>query len=66
MINLTAKIRKADGKKAQEIREKGMIPAVLYGPKVKSQAVEVDAKEFRERPKVEAHSLAVHLRVDGK
>lgn len=46
MINLTAKIRKELGKKVKNLREKGILPGVLYGPKIKSFSLEIDLKEF--------------------
>ena len=46
MLELKAKIRKEFGKKTKKIREKGVLPGVLYGPKTKNQPLEVDLKEF--------------------
>ena len=46
MITLSAKKRKDTGKKVKKMREKGILPAVLYGPKIESQPLEIDLKEF--------------------
>lgn len=46
MIALTATVREEKGKKLNALRESGMLPAVVYGAKVNSIAVSVDAKEF--------------------
>jgi len=46
MIELKAKIRKDTGKKVKKIREQGMLPGVLYGPKIESQPLELDLKDF--------------------
>jgi len=46
MIELKAKIRKELGKKVKKIREKGIIPAILYGPKIENIPLEVELKEF--------------------
>lgn len=46
MFTLTAKIRKETGKKVKALREKGILPTVLYGPKIKSQPLEINLKEF--------------------
>ena len=46
MLTLSAKKRKDTGKKVKKIREQGMLPGVLYGPKIESQPLEIDLKEF--------------------
>lgn len=46
MLTLSAKKRKDTGKKVKKIREQGMLPGVLYGPKIESQPLELDLKEF--------------------
>jgi len=46
MIALSATVREEKGKKLNALREQGMLPAVVYGAKVESIAVSVDAKEF--------------------
>ncbi len=38
--------RKIFGRKIKKLREKGILPANIYGKKIKSQAIEVDLKEF--------------------
>ncbi|MFH1894896.1 MAG: 50S ribosomal protein L25 [Patescibacteria group bacterium] len=46
MITLKAKIRKETGKKVKKLREKGLLPGVLYGPKTESQRLEINQKDF--------------------
>lgn len=46
MITLSAKIRKELGRKTEKLRKKGIIPAILYGPKLKNIPLEIDLKEF--------------------
>jgi large subunit ribosomal protein L25 len=46
MLALTAKIRQKFGKETQKLRNKGIVPAVLYGPKIKNMSLEIDLKEF--------------------
>jgi len=48
MLTLTAKIRQKFGRKTQELRDKGIIPAVLYGPKIKNMPLEIDLKKFEQ------------------
>jgi len=46
MLVLSAKIRKEVGKKAKNLRKKGILPVVLYGPKIKNLSLEVNLREF--------------------
>jgi len=43
---LNASLRKISGRKVKNLRKSGLIPANVYGKKIKSEAVEVDSKEF--------------------
>jgi large subunit ribosomal protein L25 len=45
-IELVAAKRTSLGKKNQALREKGLVPAVIYGREVKSEPIEVPAKEM--------------------
>ncbi len=47
-INLKANARKLTGHKVKTLRKQGIVPANIYGKDVKSLAVEVDSKEFKE------------------
>ena len=46
MLELKAKTRTKTGKKVKSLRQAGILPAVLYGPKTKSLTLEVDLKQF--------------------
>ena len=49
MYILEAKPRKILGKKVKSLRRSGIIPAVLYGPKIKeAQSLEIDYEKFKE------------------
>ncbi len=61
MIELKAKIRKDTGKKVEKIRKQGMVPAVLYGPTIKSQSLEIDLKEFEKIYKEAGESSLISL-----
>lgn len=64
MLNLSAKIRKATGKKSKKLRDKGIIPAVLYGPKIKEGPVlELDYKNFEKIYKEAGTSSLITLEV---
>ena len=66
MIELKAKVRKKFGRKTNSLREKGIIPAVLYGIGIKNVAVEVDEKEFEKVYKEAGESSLISLEVDSK
>jgi len=66
MISLSAKIRKNSGKKVKALRKKGVLPAVLYGPKLNSIPLELDLKEFEKVYKEAGESSLVSLKEDSK
>ncbi len=66
MLTLSAKIRKDLGKKVKKLREKGIIPAVLYGPKIKPESLEIDLKEFEKIYKETGESSLVTLEIGSK
>ena len=61
MLSLTAKVRKEVGKKVKKLRERGVLPAILYGPKIKNQTLEVDLKEFEKVYKKAGESTLISL-----
>lgn len=65
MLSLSAKIRKDLGKKTKALRKKGILPAVLYGPKIKSQALEVDLKVFEKLYKEAGENTLISLELEG-
>ncbi len=66
MLSLSAKIRKDLGKKVKALRKKGILPGVLYGPKIKSLSLELDLKKFEMIYKEAGESSLVALETDGK
>lgn len=66
MITLSAKIRKDVKKEVKSLREKGLIPAVLYGPKLKNLNLEIDLKEFEKVHKEAGESSLISLNVKGQ
>lgn len=66
MLNLEAKIRKETGKKVKSLREKGIIPAVLYGPKIETLSLEVNLKEFEKTFREAGESSLIQLSVGQK
>lgn len=66
MLTLSAKIRKDVGKKVKILREKGLIPAVLYGPKTKNLSLEISAKEFEKAYKAAGKSSLITLAISDE
>ena len=66
MSLLSAKIRKESGKKVEALRKKGILPAILYGPKIKNQLLEVSLKEFEKAHKEAGESTLVPLKIEGE
>jgi large subunit ribosomal protein L25 len=66
MLSLSAKIRKDLGKKVKNLRKKGILPAVLYGPKIKPQSLEINLKEFEKIYQEAGESSLISLEIDIK
>jgi len=66
MLTLTAKIRKDIGKKVKNLRDKGLIPGVLYGSKTKNMGIETDSKDFDKIYREAGESSLISLEVEGK
>ena len=66
MISLSAKSRKELGKKVKNLRKSGVLPGVLYGPKVQSAPIEVDVKEFEKVFKSAGESSLITLSLGEK
>ncbi|MDI6602979.1 MAG: 50S ribosomal protein L25 [Patescibacteria group bacterium] len=66
MLSLSAKIRKDLGKRVKTLRKKGIIPGVLYGPKVEATALQLDEKEFEKVYEEAGESSLISLEVTGQ
>ena len=64
MLTLSAKIRKEMGRKVKILREKGLLPAVLYGPGIKNLNLEVNLKEFEKVLETAGESSLISLEVE--
>lgn len=53
------------GKKNKALREKGLIPAVVYGSAEKSQPIEIELKNFEKVWREAGESSLIDLEVDG-
>lgn len=67
MLILSAKIREILGKKTKKLRKEGLVPAVLYGQKIKEPLnLEVNSKEFEKILKGAGSSSLINLEIEGK
>jgi large subunit ribosomal protein L25 len=67
MLTLSARVRKELGGKTKTLREKGVLPAVLYGPEIKSALpLELDYKNFEKVYNTAGESSLISLEVEGK
>lgn len=66
-INLKSKIRKevGSGKKMNSFRKQGIIPAVMYGHKIKPQNLWVNYLEFNKAYNEAGESTVIELEIEG-
>ncbi len=65
MLTLSAKIRKEMGRKVNSLREKSILPAVLYGPKLENLALKVDLEEFEKVYSKAGESSLIKLKIES-
>ena len=63
MIEFSVKTREVLGKKVEDLRGKGVIPAVIYGAKTKSVPLEIDYDEFEKIYKEAGESTIIKLKI---
>ena len=66
MISLSAKIRVIKEQNLDQLREKGMIPAVLYGSKTENTSLSIDLKEFGNVYEEAGENALIGLKVEGQ
>ncbi len=66
MLELNAKIRETLGKKVKSLRKQGVIPAVLYGAKIKLMPLGIDYNEFEKVYEQAGESTVVKLKIKNK
>ncbi|MDP3093291.1 MAG: 50S ribosomal protein L25 [bacterium] len=66
MLNLKVRIRSVLGKKTEDLRKEGKLPAVLYGPGLKENFnLEMDSKEFINVFQETGRTSFLQLEVEG-
>ena len=66
MIALSTEIRKIVGKKNDDLRKEGFLPAVLYGPKQESMPLKVNSKKFEQAHQEAGESSMISLEIQGE
>ena len=66
MLSLKAKKRETLGKKVSSLRKQGLLPAVLYGPKIKNINIEINQKEFEKVYEQAGESSLISLEIEDK
>lgn len=66
MLELNAKIRETLGKKVKSLRKQGIIPAALYGAKIKSMLLGIDYNEFEKIYEQAGESTIIKLKVQSQ
>src|SRR3990167_9496732 len=65
-MNLKAEKRSIEGRKVKKLRSEGILPANIFGKKVKSQSVQVNLAEFQKVYKEVGETGLVELQVNGE
>jgi large subunit ribosomal protein L25 len=65
-LKILAKIRKEKGRKLKALRKRGILPAVLYGPKIKNLNLEIKAKEFEKILEKAGESSLINLELKDR
>ena len=61
-LELNAQIREVSGKKVKTLREKGVIPAVVYGAGHKPVSIQIESKQFEKVFKIGGESTIIKLK----
>lgn len=66
MLELSAKLRQETGHQNKHIRKQGLIPAILYGRKVKNLSLMVGEHEFEKVYQETGESTLIKLKIDSQ
>lgn len=64
MLSLKANLKEKRGRKVKTLRKAGIVPAVLYGPKIKSQPIEVKLNDFKKIYSKAGESSLISLEIE--
>lgn len=63
MLTLSVRVRNDKEKKTKTLRNKGFLPAVVYGPKLKAISLKISPKEFQKVYQEAGESSLVELKI---
>ncbi len=63
---LKANLRTATGRKVRALRKTGVVPANVFGKKIKSVAIQLDVKILREMLKKAGETSLINLTIEGE
>lgn len=63
MLELSVKLRPETGRGNKQIRKQGLIPAILYGRKIKNMALSVEAQDFKKVYQEAGESTLIELKI---
>lgn len=63
---LKANLRTATGRKVRALRKSGIVPANVFGKKIKSVAIQLDVKVLREMLKKAGETSLINLTIEGE
>ncbi|PIR70116.1 MAG: 50S ribosomal protein L25 [Candidatus Niyogibacteria bacterium CG10_big_fil_rev_8_21_14_0_10_42_19] len=66
MLEIKAESRKITGKKVKSLREKGVIPAVIYGYKTETESLSISGSDFLKVWAEAGESTLLELDIQGK
>ncbi|HEX7455861.1 MAG TPA: 50S ribosomal protein L25 [Candidatus Nanoarchaeia archaeon] len=64
-LSISVEPRKTLGKKVKKLRSEGILPANLFGKDIKSQALQVAEKDFRQLFKLAGETGVVEVKLEG-
>lgn len=66
VVKLNAKVRQVTGKSSHKLAAEGLIPAVVYGPKIETQSLAIDRRDFEHLLQhASVGSTLIDLSIDG-
>jgi len=65
-LELQVEKRTVIGKQVKQLRRQGIIPAVLYGPRIESVPIQADARELRRILMQSGMNRLIALKIDGE
>src|SRR4030042_1222100 len=65
-LELKAETREIIGKKTKTLRQKGLVPAVVYGPRHKPVSIQINYEDFRKILEQAGESTLIKLKIEDR